>query len=75
MNKSRNQREGYYAGHYPHHAIFGKGGHKRWSAWAMCEFYPKVNRTYPLTDEDFIKETGRPADYDWLTYLKGCSWT
>jgi hypothetical protein len=39
---SRNKREGYYAGHYPSHMHFGKGGHKRWDWFSMNEFYPRI---------------------------------
>lgn len=45
MNKlilSRNKREGYYAGYYPYHIIFGEGGHRRWPRWAMSELYPRI---------------------------------
>lgn len=39
---SRNKREGYYAGYYPWHPHFGKAGHRRWSRFAMYEFYPRI---------------------------------
>ena len=43
VSVSRNEREGYYAGYYPAHIHFGKAGHRRWDAWAMMEFYPRIN--------------------------------
>jgi len=42
LQQSRNKREGFYAGYYPWHIHFGKGGHKRWDSWAMGEFYPRI---------------------------------
>lgn len=56
---SRNKREGYYAGYYASRVHFVNGGHKRWDAWCMCEFYPKVRKYIKLTDKDYIKHTGR----------------
>lgn len=56
---SRNKREGYYAGYYASRIHFVNGGHKRWDAWCMCEFYPKVRKYIKLTDKDYIKHTGR----------------
>ena len=43
---SRNRREGYYAGYCPAHIHFGRGGHRRWDAWAMSEFYPRIDGVY-----------------------------
>lgn len=40
---SRNKREGYYAGYYPRHPHFGKGWHRRWTAFEMSEFYPRID--------------------------------
>lgn len=46
LNLSRNKREGYYAGYYPWHTVFERAaGHRRWDAWAMSEFYPRIYGT------------------------------
>lgn len=43
---SRNKREGRYAGYYPYRWPYNYYGHKRWDAWAMAEFYPRIQSVY-----------------------------
>lgn len=58
VSKSRNKREGYYAGHYrPNDDFARKTKPKawRWSWWAMREFYPPVHgNVFRMVDKGML---------------------
>lgn len=52
--QSRNQREGYYAGYYRPRLSRENRRHRRWSEFAMAEFYPPIHGSYwKRVDEEY----------------------